>query len=234
MTDDKIIDKVGKLLTKAEGASTQHEADAFFAKAQELMTKYAIDEMALAHARGKANVKEDIVTEYVTVGSSYHREDIQLYSSVGAANSVRVFIYSARSFKQAALVGYPSDIANVKLMVTSLLIQLGREAKRECPNDMESWERFVWRRSFRSAYATTIGKRLEEARDEAAGDFLPELRSRMTEVDDHIADNMNISQSRRSRRAADASGAASGASAARRADLGGARVSSGTRGELAR
>ena len=42
---NKYADKIAGLLRKAEDpAATSAEAEAFFAKAQELMTKYAIDE----------------------------------------------------------------------------------------------------------------------------------------------------------------------------------------------
>jgi hypothetical protein len=41
------VEKVRKLLVKAEGASTSEEAEAFFAKAQSLITKWEIEEAEL-------------------------------------------------------------------------------------------------------------------------------------------------------------------------------------------
>ena len=36
--NDRIIDKIGKLLAQAEGTSNEHEADAFVSRAQEMRT----------------------------------------------------------------------------------------------------------------------------------------------------------------------------------------------------
>jgi hypothetical protein len=65
MTDDKMLDKVRKLLAKAERAGTEHEAEAFTAKAQELILRYAIDEAMLQRKGEKQS--EQIVARTVYV-----------------------------------------------------------------------------------------------------------------------------------------------------------------------
>ncbi len=52
--------RINALIAKAEGASTEEEAQAFFGKASELMTKYAIDQASLDEARAPEDVKADI------------------------------------------------------------------------------------------------------------------------------------------------------------------------------
>lgn len=55
-TDPAILDKLEKLLAKANGTNNQNEAAAFFAKAAELMTKHGIEQAKLdAHGAKKAN-----------------------------------------------------------------------------------------------------------------------------------------------------------------------------------
>ncbi len=41
--DDRLVDRVGKLLAQAEGTDNEHEAAAFVERAQQLATAYAVD-----------------------------------------------------------------------------------------------------------------------------------------------------------------------------------------------
>lgn len=236
MTEDKIIDKIQKLLAKAERAGSQEEADAFSAKAQELMVKYTVDEMQLAQARGE-KVKEDITSERIKAGGSYALQDVALWLAVAQANSCRVFYsgYSGKPVTSVTVIGYPSDIANVKLLVTSLLIQLARTCRRDCPTYLDGWEKFVWRRSYRDAFAYAIGKRLTTTREEVAdgAGLLPAIRDRSQEVEDYMNEqNPNIEAARASRTQWDSHGASNGQAAADRVDVGAPRVNAAVRGAI--
>jgi len=125
---DTITDKVAKLLRKAERAGTPEEADAFFAKAQELMTKYAIDSMAV-HA--KMNEKQAdpfgaLGKDVITLTKSYANADALLMQFVAKANDCRTLFdkYAATSH----LYGYEVDRVNVQLLYGSLLMVVSRQA----------------------------------------------------------------------------------------------------------
>lgn len=240
MTDDKMIDKITKLLNKAEKAGTDEEAEAFSAKAQELMTKWAIDEMTVAAARGKAHSSDKIVIERVPLGKTYADEDCRLYDRVAKCNNVRVAFDSYG--KRATLVGYQSDVTNVKLLVGSLLIQCGRQCNRQAKAafkpGMSAFDKYVWRRSFKDAFASSVGQRLKAAMQTVInevddGSLVPMLRNRADEVDEFTKD-LGWGVGRASTRRADWDGMAAGSAAGRKADVGSPKVNSGVRGALGR
>lgn len=229
-----MIDKITALLTKAEDKGcTPAESEAFYAKAQELMTKWAIDEQLLKLS-GKSN-DEKIVTVRVTVPSTYFAALIWLWVNVGRANDCVVLQSKGWSGKdmKAVITGYESDVASVQLMCTSLTLFAQREAQRE--SKLKGGD-YYFRRSFIEAFAHRIGARLKEQRDlnvsevkkDTGQDLLPALVDKRKQVESFVNSTMSVGSARGGgSRRYDGQGASAGHAAANRADIGNRRVGGG-------
>jgi hypothetical protein len=119
---DEVADKVRKLLTQAEDpAATPEEAQAFTMKAQQLMTKYAID---LAMIVDAADADRLTALAWVVPGP-YAGHKVSLVSAVARANDCRA-IYGEMTGgrKHIEVVGYATDVEWVQTLSRSLELQL--------------------------------------------------------------------------------------------------------------
>lgn len=228
-----ILRRVRALLAKAEAeGTTPAEAEALSAKAEELITRYAID-AALLDASTEAHKRERPTVRTVPVPNPYSRPKRILLDRIGQAFSVQCISYTPRhGDAYCKLVGFPSDLDAVELLYDSLVLQAISAMLAEY---VPSWENTTsFRTSFLYAFATRVHKRVQENRRKAtaeSGGPSTEivLRDRTSEVDayvrvefPHLRRTRGGGSSRRGRDAGDAAG--------RRADigqsrLGGARVS---------
>ena len=223
--DDRALRRIRGLLTKAESTDFPDEAESLTAKAQELMTRYAID-AALLDAESTPAGGSAIETRRVHVQDPYVRAKMQLLASVADANDVRVVWYSTLGI--ANLVGVRADVAAVELLFTSLLLQVAHalSAAEHLLGHRSASRSF--RRSFLLGYAHRIGERLRTAKESATAeaaaehhlDLLPVLRSRQVAVEERVAELFPRVRATRSRASVDAGGWFAGRDAAERADVG--------------
>jgi hypothetical protein len=223
--DDRALRRVRGLLAKAESTEFPEEAEALTAKAQELMTRHAVDAALLD--RGPSSSRAAAVgTRRVHVQDPYVRAKMQLLAAVAAANDVRLVWY--QSLGIANLVGARSDADAVELLFTSLLLQAAQAlAAAERPSGRGPASR-SFRRSFLLGYAHRIGERLTTARERATTeaavahgvDLLPVLRSRQAAVEERVAELFPHVRASRSRASVDTDGWYAGRAAAERADVG--------------
>jgi uncharacterized protein DUF2786 len=222
--DARVLRRVRALLVKAESTEYAEEAEALTAKAQELMTRHAVDS-ALLDA-GPATLRTDVATRRVHVDDPYVRAKTQLLGAVAGANGVRLVWYPGLGI--ANLVGVAADLDAVELLFTSLLLQAGQAlARAERAAGRRSASR-SFRRAFLLGYAGRIGERLTSARERATRaaaaeqgvDLLPVLRSRQEAVDDAFTELFPRVRSTRSRSSMDAGGWWAGRAAADSADVG--------------
>jgi hypothetical protein len=235
--EDKRIETIQKLLRKANGAATPAEADAYFDKAQDLMVKWEIEE-AMLFAAGES--KDEIVQDAVLVArSGYFASMLQLLYVIGKANNVRVLKRPPSSWKKeagATLVGWKNDIERVKMLYASLLIQVGRERKKEMRADyiraMTPSSRAIWVNSFSMSFAVRIGQRLQEQRArtlktagdaDSTGSMLPAVVDREEQVKNFM-NGVPTTKTRSSGRKTDFAAWEQGANAADRADIGNTRI----------
>ena len=228
---DPVLEKVRALLAKAESTTFEAEAEAFTAKAQELIARHAIDVAVLAvgdDADAPIAIRMPIDDPYVDAKSV-------LLHVVAQSGRCRAAFHP--SLALSTVVGFPSDVAGVEMMFTSLLVQATAAmaaAARTAPPGSRARSR-GFRSAFLQSYATRIGQRLDEvnaatlaeSEAERTRSVLPVLRSREKVVDDALQDLMGTLATRRSRGAVDAAGWASGAFAADNAQLGGGFVEGG-------
>lgn len=182
--------KVRALLAKAESTTYEAEADALTAKAQELITRHALERLL---ARIDApEPSSGVTTRRIWIDAPYVMAKALLVDAVAAANRCRTVISEALGF--TSLVGDPADLDDVEMLATSLLVQAdaamlrhGRQANRAGMSRTRAF-----RQSFLLSYATRIGERLRAAGETALADvdperLLPVLRSVREDVDREFA-----------------------------------------------
>jgi uncharacterized protein DUF2786 len=121
-TKEEVADKVRKLLAQAEDpAATPEEAQAFTMKAQQLMTKYAI-QLAMVADAGRAD--ELTATGWLVPGP-YASHKVTLVSAVARSNDCRaLYADLGGGRKRIEVVGFASDVEWVQTLSRSLDVQL--------------------------------------------------------------------------------------------------------------
>jgi hypothetical protein len=230
---DPLLGRIRNLLAKAESTTFEAEALAFTAKAQELMTRHAID-AALVQS-GAPNRHEQPGALRLPLDAPYVEAKAQLLNTVADACRCRAVLHV--SLALCTVVGFSSDLASVELLFTSLLVQ-AQTAMDDAARVAQAGTRArtkAFRSAFLVAYTSRIGERLREINSavyaaveaEQGAGFLPVLRSRSEAVDSFIAERFGDLLSRKGRRTFDAAGWASGRAAADTARLNAAHLDTG-------
>jgi hypothetical protein len=182
--------KVRALLRKAESTTFPAEAEALTAKAQDLLTRHAIDEAHLG--------MEDVpgggpTVRSLPIASAYASGRAMLLSSVASANRCTA-VWDAQA-STAMVVGFPTDLDAVDLLWSSLMRQAEVAVAAAGPQ-VDTRGRSTtrsWRSAFWVAFSHRIGQRLAAQTADtvaavAGGDtgVLPVLASRQREVDDAV------------------------------------------------
>jgi hypothetical protein len=186
--DGRVLARVRALLAKAESTEFPEEAEALAAKAQELISRHAIDRAALTGSHDPIAV----VGRRIAVENPYPQAKSVLLGTVAAAN--RCQAVRSVQFGFSTVFGTADDLAAVELLYTSLLAQAtaamlaagATDRHRRLPS---------FRESFLAAYAVRVGERLQEATDAAVEDgvarhgdqLLPVLARRSDAVDAAVA-----------------------------------------------
>jgi Protein of unknown function (DUF2786) len=196
--DPKVLAKVRALLAKAESTEFPEEADAFFAKAQELMSRYSL-ERAVVEALDPAGRGMPVRTggRRIWLDSPYLGPKSMLVNAVASANRCQAVFAKALGF--VTVIGEETDTEIVEVLTTSLLVQAGRamlaagsQVDRRGQSRTKSF-----RQSFLISYAQRIGERLAEASERAEtevtesigdGRLLPVLAAREEAVQQRVAE----------------------------------------------
>jgi hypothetical protein len=222
--DVRALKIIRGLLAKAEDTEFDAEAEAFTAKAQELMTRYSIDAAVLA----AAHVSSDAVTPGVEVrrvhlDSPYADEKATFLSIIAEVNGVRSVW--APHVGSATITGFPVDLQLTDVLFTSLLVQATRASGHATERD-PAMRTPSFRRAFMVSFADRIGERLREAQrhvhDQASSQYgaalVPILAGRAAAVEEAVQRMFpNVTTSRR--RSYNAHGWYAGRAAADRATL---------------
>lgn len=175
------------LLAKAESTTFDDEAEALSAKAQELISRYALERLLDAEASGG-----DVAgpgARRVWLESPYVGAKAQLVHEVARANASRAVLSEPPGV--CTVVGGDADLDAVELLVTSLLVQANAAMLRHgrAVDARGSSRTRSFRQSFLMAFAIRIGERLAETAEQVLHDsghersLLPVLRSRDEAVD---------------------------------------------------
>lgn len=170
---DKIADTIAKLLAKAE-STTPEEAEALTEKAEQLMVKYNLDQAMIdERRRTHGQVSEKIITERLLATGRWampmrhmfnrvvHATDgVQSYYTTTGGRNGEAYVY---------LVGYESQVRQVKLLIESLQIQslvAMRKFSKEHPSREWLTGSEMWRecKGFLEGYGVGVRMRLERAK----------------------------------------------------------------------
>lgn len=238
-TDGRLA-TIRALLAKAEATTFVAEAEAFTAKASELMARYALDEaMVWADAPGDGGVPTEI---RLVVHRPFTAQKAVLVNAVATAygcQALRLGRFGDDGAEHVSVIGFASDLTLVETLVTSLFLQLtsAMTAPLPGPSRRPASQVAAWRRSFIMGFTSTVTDRLRADRaratadtDAAAGDRSDErsaalvLRDRSAAVDDEFRQRYPRIRTSRVSSGTSEAGRAAGTSAGRTADLGGRRL----------
>ncbi|MFI6130231.1 DUF2786 domain-containing protein [Micromonospora sp. NPDC051141] len=222
-TGSRMLDRVRALLAKAESSGYPAEAEAFTAKAQELMARHSIDAALLAASAERPDQPGGM---RLGTDAPYAAAKALLIQEVAAANRCESVWSDDLGF--ATVLGFPADLAAVELLHTSLLVQ-ATAAMLRGRGERGGRGRGGGRRtkgydeSFLNAFALRIGERLRAASTAAAEEhaddrLLPVLAARTDAVRER-ADQLFPGTTRHRLQVRDTEGWSSGATAADRASL---------------
>jgi hypothetical protein len=176
--DGKQLARVRALLAKAESTNFDAEAEALTAKAQELITRYALER--LLDRVDEPCPAAPVGTRRIWIDAPYVMAKATLLNVVSEANRCRAVLSESLGF--ITVIGEPGDLDAVELLATSLLVQANSAMLRHGSQvDRGGTSRTrSFRQSFLLAYATRIGERLRAA-DTAAAEATG-LRERLLPV----------------------------------------------------
>jgi hypothetical protein len=236
MSEEKVISKVRKLLAKAEGTDNQEEADAFFAKAEEIMLANALDEALIRHKTGQASF--EVGVEEVEFAGIFRSMQLNATSWIAQGFGFKCTKTKRGTVDVLKVYGVVSELKEAMTIITSLQIQCARAMKRferEYKDD-RPWagkqQLYVARRSFIMGYGEVAGARIKASRQRIIDEIvktddslLPVLRDTSSAIEEFIQ-NMypNLRKGRRSRIGVDNRGYGAGGDSAMTADIGNARI----------
>ncbi|MCJ0906591.1 DUF2786 domain-containing protein [Rhodococcus sp. ARC_M6] len=202
MSSEKMLTRVGALLRQAESTDNPHEGEAFMAAAQRLATSSAID-LAVARAHTASSEKRATPTQrLITIGEPGKRglrTYAQLFISIAAANDVQCDI--AQTGAVIFAYGFAGDIDVCEALYSSLLFQMVRDSdayirsgayrgettirtvvetrgRRRVSSQVRKPVAGVTARlNFQMAYASRIGARLTETKQETETKVVAESSS---------------------------------------------------------
>jgi uncharacterized protein DUF2786 len=158
---ERLLDRVRKLLAQAEDDSvTPAEAQAFTAKAAQLMAKYGIDRALLAADRPETDHPANRILD---IDNPWAREKAHLLSGLASALRCQcILLGGSRPGSRVHLFGFASDIDRTDLLYTSILIQMAHGLATAQVPEWSSSAR-AWRRSWLLGFATAVIARVREA-----------------------------------------------------------------------
>jgi hypothetical protein len=233
-SDDPMLNRVRALLAQAESTTFEAEAETFTAKAQELITRHAIDLAML----GGPTAGDEVTTIRIAIDDPYVTAKSMLLFGVAQHSRCRAVLH--RAYAMASIVGLEHDVAATEMLFTSLLVQLQTAMHATAARSSAgSHERS---RGFRSAFVLAFAQRVEERLAEINAaivadveadighSLLPVLAARSALVDAAVDEMFGKLGTLSSRRSVDGAGWVSGRMAADRAQLNAGNLASARRG----
>ena len=162
---ERLLDRVRKLLAQAEDDSvTPAEAQAFTAKAAELMAKYGIDRALLAADQPETDQPGNRMLD---IDNPWAREKAHLLCGLASALRCQCILLSgSRPGSRVHIFGFASDIERTDLLYTSILIQMAHGLAGARVPEWSSSPR-AWRRSWLLGFATAVISRVRQAEHSA-------------------------------------------------------------------
>lgn len=178
-SQEDVLRMVDNMLQRAAGLESPAEAEAMAAKAQQLMTKYAIDEAVLAAARlaaGQTDEAPKVVAVKIPFEGIFRKDLAALVHYLAEVNTCRsIYVDLERSKphqRVVTVVGLEADVKRIAELNTLLGIQRQRALNAFMTATyggvrLEKMRAFKIRREFIHAYAQGVWAKLDAARKTA-------------------------------------------------------------------
>ena len=162
----KLLARVQALLSKAESTEFDAEADALSAKAQELISRHALEDLL----RQTPEQQVEVGAARIWIDAPYVMPKAALVQAVAEANRCRAVV--DQKLGCSTIVGAAGDLRAVQLLVSSLLVQASVSMRREGSQTDRCGRSTTtsFRSAFLSGFAYRIGDRLHEAREHATAE----------------------------------------------------------------
>lgn len=184
----RVYEKIRALLAKAESTDSDAEAEAFTAKAQQLIARHSLSEALLTRTGQDRREPEAL---RVLIERPYEQPKSELLAQIADANHCRPVYWPAGGF--TTLIGDRDDLRSVELLYNSLLVQATAAMTRAGSVDAKAGksQTRAFRQSFLASFAWRIGERLRESAadterevaEESGTDLVPVMRQRDERVD---------------------------------------------------
>lgn len=229
---EKLFHKVRSLLKKAESTPFEEEAATFFAKAQELVIRYAIDEEALW--KNDPSKREEIVTSEIEIKDRAGGADSLRHILNQVAKNSRCRMWYVPGGSKSVIAGFSSDVLFAEMLFVSIRAHMNFKYAMALATGRTSHPK-TFRNSFCAGYSDMITERLrEQLRNQEA--WLQQqqtstgtsqelvIRDRRTKVHDWVNERYSIGRGKSSTTVIkDRSAAGAGRVAAMTADITGGR-----------
>lgn len=221
-----LLDRVRKLMDKAQSTSNPYEAEVFARKAAELIARHRLDPDRIA-----TGVDDELGIREVPIGrGAYVRARLALLAAVVSAHDAQVVFGGTPDGTIAYVAGFEADLDVIGVMYSSLHGQACTQMASQRRSTAAATQRY--RRSFLFGFADRLAELLAESRVAAEGaassshgsDLAPALLGRRRRVDAFATERFGRVRSARAPGAAQQGGWVAGAAAAERADVGRARL----------
>lgn len=160
---EALVDRVRKLLAKAESTSHANEAEAFSAKAAELIAAHRLDP---AHVRDSLE-RGTLGLRRIPLGrGAYVRARLALLMAVARSHDCEVVFETGADGTVAVVAGFDTDLVVTALLYESLHVQAAGQMATTKLATPAATQR--WRRSFLFGYARRIDDLLGASRTQAA------------------------------------------------------------------
>ncbi|MDA1362025.1 DUF2786 domain-containing protein [Glycomyces luteolus] len=175
----RVYEKIRALLAKAESTDSDAEAEAFTAKAQQLIARHSINEALLAEA-GQGKREPEALR--VIIERPYEQPKSELLAQIADANHCRSVYWPDGGF--TTLIGDRADLRSVELLFNSLLVQATSAMTRVGSVNAKRGKSQTrsFRQSFLASFAMRIGERLRESAEDTARDFTEETGTDLVPV----------------------------------------------------
>lgn len=168
------LSKARSLLDTAESytdAGNHEAAELYRGRAYDIMAKFGIEEHMLA---AKLHKDEKPIRIEIEISNPYGTDKKILLNEIGKALGTMPIWHARRpgigenrsvGAGEMIIIGFESDLERVEILYTSLLLQAFSEmAKTEIPYGSKPVR---FRKSFLTAFASTVSKRIQEAEERA-------------------------------------------------------------------
>lgn len=229
---ESMVARVRKLLAKAESTSNPNEAEAFSAKAAELIAAHRLDP---EHVRDSLD-RGTLTLRRIPLGrGAYVRARLELLTAVARAHDCEVVFETGPLGTIAVVAGFDSDLVVTALLYESLHTQAAAQMAATRLATPAATQR--WRRSFLFGYAGRVAELFEQSRQAAAAQprpgqptlfddatSVPDVVARAERVKAYAKEAFGPVRVARGVRAPTARGWRDGHSAAAQADIGRSRL----------